>query len=58
MKVAKWLTLCVLTFVSLAVSAQDKPANRLSQIQTAKTVRVCIWPDTTASLTVTPRLWC
>jgi cyclohexadienyl dehydratase len=45
MKFANWLTLCVLTFMSLLVTAQDKPANRLSQIQTVKSVRVCIWPD-------------
>ena len=45
MKFANWLTLCVLTFMSLLVTAQDKPANRLYQIQTDKSDRVCIWHD-------------
>jgi cyclohexadienyl dehydratase len=45
MQIARILLLSIISCLPWAVHSQDKPANRLSQIQTVKSVRVCIWPD-------------
>ena len=45
MKVAKSMVVCALACLSWFAMAQDKSVNHLSQIQAAKAVRVCIWPD-------------
>lgn len=44
MRRAHLIALC-LPFLSAAVLAQDRPANRLARVQAAQLVRVCIWPD-------------
>lgn len=45
MHFAKVLLLLTMAYLPLAAHAQDKTVNHLAQIQAAKAVRVCIWPD-------------
>ena len=45
MHFAKILLLSTMAYLPLAAHAQDKTVNHLAQIQAAKAVRVCIWPD-------------
>jgi ABC-type amino acid transport substrate-binding protein len=44
MRRAPLIALCFV-FLSAAVPAQDRSANRLLRVQAARLVRVCIWPD-------------
>lgn len=45
MHIAKILLLSTMACLPLVTPAQDKAINHLAQIQAAKAVRVCIWPD-------------
>jgi ABC-type amino acid transport substrate-binding protein len=45
MHIAKMLLLLTMACLPLAAHAQGKTVNHLAQIQAAKAVRVCIWPD-------------
>jgi ABC-type amino acid transport substrate-binding protein len=45
MHIAKLVLLSAVVCLPLAAHAQNKPVSHLAQIQAAKAVRVCIWPD-------------
>ena len=45
MRIAKILLLFATAFLPWAAHAQDKLISHLAKIQSAKAVRVCIWPD-------------
>jgi cyclohexadienyl dehydratase len=45
MHIAKILLLLMMACLPWAVHAQGKTVSHLAQIQAAKAVRVCIWPD-------------
>jgi ABC-type amino acid transport substrate-binding protein len=45
MHIAKILLLSTMAYLPLVAHAQDGTVNHLAQIQAAKAVRVCIWPD-------------
>lgn len=45
MYIAKMLLLLTMAYLPVAAHAQGKAINHLAQIQAAKAVRVCIWPD-------------
>jgi ABC-type amino acid transport substrate-binding protein len=45
MRTAKLLLLTAMLGLPLAAPAQSRQVNHLAQIQSAKAVRVCIWPD-------------